>query len=162
MTLTNPLSRFLKSLPSRTTSILLPKHHPTFLSLRLNVRISYSASYNTKIMQRSDTGTMRQVHFTSQVFCPLFILSVAAKVIRSVLRTAMFLPSIMRRIDDFLVVKELNAKFFDHVVKEDLLHVAICTPSAALEYDYERLELLGGYFTSFLSVIFISHVTLLH
>lgn len=60
----------------------------------------------------------------------------------------MFLPSIMRRIDDFLVVKELNAKFFDHAVKEDLLHVAICTPSAALEYDYERLELLGGYFIS--------------
>jgi endoribonuclease Dicer len=60
----------------------------------------------------------------------------------------MFLPSIMRRIDDFLVVKELNAKFFDHAVKEDLLHVAVCTPSAAIEYDYERLELLGGYFIS--------------
>ena len=99
-------------------------------------------------MQRSDTRTMRQVHFTSQVFCPSFVLSIATKVFQSILRTAMFLPSIMRRIDDFLIVKELNAKFFDHVVKEDLLHVAICTPSAALEYDYERLELLGGYFIS--------------
>jgi endoribonuclease Dicer len=47
-------------------------------------------------------------------------------------------------------------------VKEDLLHVAICTPSAALEYDYERLELLGGCLTSFLSVIFISHIILSH
>jgi endoribonuclease Dicer len=62
----------------------------------------------------------------------------------------------MRRIDDLLIVKELNAKFFDHVVKEDLLHVAICTPSAALEYDYERLELLGGSFAS-LRRIFNSH-----
>ena len=71
----------------------------------------------------------------------------------------MFLPSIMRRIDDFLIVKELNAKFFDHAVREDLLHVAICTPSAALEYDYERLELLGGSFIS-LCRIPISHMTI--
>jgi len=49
----------------------------------------------------------------------------------------------MRRIDDFLLVKELDATFFDHAVREDLLHNAICTPSAGLEYDYERLELLG-------------------
>jgi len=55
----------------------------------------------------------------------------------------MLLPSIMRRIDDFLLVKELDATFFDHAVREDLLHIAICTPSAGLEYDYERLELLG-------------------
>ena len=106
-------------------------------------------------MQRSDTGTMRQVHFTSQVFCPSLLLSVVTEVIQSILRTAMFLPSIMRRIDDFLVVKELNARFFDHAVREDLLHVAICTPSAALEYDYERLELLGGYLTSFLYAIYL-------
>lgn len=112
-----------------------------------------------KIMRRSDTGTMRQVHFTSQVFCPSSVLSVVTKVFRSILRTAMFLPSIMRRIDDFLVVKELNAKFFDHAVKEDLLHVAICTPSAALEYDYERLELLGGYF---ISLCYLHFITLSH
>jgi endoribonuclease Dicer len=55
----------------------------------------------------------------------------------------MLLPSIMRRIDDFLLVKELDATFFDHAIREDLLHNAICTPSAGLEYDYERLELLG-------------------
>ena len=71
----------------------------------------------------------------------------------------MFLPSVMRRIDDFLIVKELNAKFFDHVVKEDLLHVAICTPSAALEYDYERLELLGRYFI-FLCYLHFSYNTI--
>ena len=49
----------------------------------------------------------------------------------------------MRRIDDLLIVKELDAKFFDHAIREDLLHTAICTPSAGMEYDYERLELLG-------------------
>lgn len=61
----------------------------------------------------------------------------------STMKTAMLLPSIMRRVDDLLLVKEMDAKFFDHAVREDLLHNAICTPSAGLEYDYERLELLG-------------------
>ena len=61
----------------------------------------------------------------------------------STLRTALLLPSITRRIDDLLLVKELNAKFFDHAISEHLLHVAISAPSAGIEYDYERLELLG-------------------
>lgn len=55
----------------------------------------------------------------------------------------MLTPSILRRVDDLLLVKEMNAKFFDHAIREDLLHVAICAPSAGFEYDYERLELLG-------------------
>jgi endoribonuclease Dicer len=42
-------------------------------------------------------------------------------------------------------VKELNAKFFDHAISEDLLHMAISAASAGIEYDYERLELLGKY-----------------
>ena len=49
----------------------------------------------------------------------------------------------MRRVDDLLLVKDMNARFFDHVIREDLLHNALCTPAAGLEYDYERLELLG-------------------
>jgi endoribonuclease Dicer len=61
----------------------------------------------------------------------------------SAMKTAMLLPSIMRRVDDLLLVKEMNAKFFDHSIREDLLHNALCTPSAGLEYNYERLELLG-------------------
>ena len=59
------------------------------------------------------------------------------------MKTAMLLPSITRRLDDLLLVKEMNARFFDHAIREDLLHNALCTPSAGLEYDYERLELLG-------------------
>ncbi|KAF8913820.1 hypothetical protein CPB84DRAFT_1832684 [Gymnopilus junonius] len=73
----------------------------------------------------------------------------------STLSTAMLLPSIMRRIDDFLLVKELDAKFFDHAIREDLLHIAICTPSAGMEYDYERLELLGDAFLKYLSSVYV-------
>jgi hypothetical protein len=48
-------------------------------------------------------------------------------------------------------VKELNAKFFDHAIIERYLHAAISTPSAGVEFDYERLELLG----EILSIFFI-------
>ena len=57
----------------------------------------------------------------------------------------MALPSILRRVDELLLIKELNARLFDHSVREDLLHMAVSTPSSAIEYDYERLELLGEY-----------------
>ena len=53
------------------------------------------------------------------------------------------IPSIMWRIDGFLLVKEINAKFFDHSIKEDELLAAITSPSACSGVDYERLELLG-------------------
>ncbi len=63
----------------------------------------------------------------------------------STFRTALALPSILRRVDELLLVKELNARLFDHNVREDLLHMAVSTPSSVIEYDYERLELLGEY-----------------
>lgn len=62
---------------------------------------------------------------------------------RSVFRTALLLPSVLRRVDDILLVKELNARYFDHCIKESLLHEAVSCPSAGVEFDYERLELLG-------------------
>lgn len=49
----------------------------------------------------------------------------------------------MSRIDEHLLVKELNANYFSHSISEDLLHVAITAPSVAYEFNYERLELLG-------------------
>lgn len=61
----------------------------------------------------------------------------------STLRTALLLPSITRRIDDLLLVKELNAKFFEHSIIEHHLHAAVSAPAAGNEFDYERLELLG-------------------
>ncbi|GAW07656.1 Dicer-like protein 1 [Lentinula edodes] len=73
----------------------------------------------------------------------------------STFRTALLLPCIMRRLDDFLLVKELNAGLLSHCVSEGLLHVAISAPSAGIEYDYERLELLGDAFLKLLSSIYI-------
>lgn len=61
----------------------------------------------------------------------------------STFRTALLLPSVTRRIDEFLLVKELNAKLLNHAVLEKDLHAAISPPSANIEYDYERLEMLG-------------------
>lgn len=52
----------------------------------------------------------------------------------------------MKRIDDFLLVKELNANFFEHTIVEQRLLAAISAPAAGVEFDYERLELLGKTF----------------
>lgn len=61
----------------------------------------------------------------------------------STFRTVLLFPSITRRLDSFLLVKELNARFFNHQISETLLDMAITAPSTRMEYDYERLELLG-------------------
>jgi endoribonuclease Dicer len=59
------------------------------------------------------------------------------------MRTLSLLPSVMKRIEDTLIIRELNAMYFNNEINETLLHAAITTPSAGLEFDYERLELLG-------------------
>ena len=51
----------------------------------------------------------------------------------------------MHMIDSVLLVKEMNAKLFDNTIREDYLHAAIVCPTAGLQHDYERLELLGIY-----------------
>ncbi|KAF8640108.1 hypothetical protein AX17_001344 [Amanita inopinata Kibby_2008] len=66
-------------------------------------------------------------------------------------RTALLLPSIFHRIDSILLVKELNAVLFDSVLSDKLLHIAITCPSAAMDFDYERLELLGDAFLKYLA-----------
>ncbi|KAF7352866.1 hypothetical protein MVEN_01253600 [Mycena venus] len=67
----------------------------------------------------------------------------------STFRTALLFPSIIRRLDSFLLVKELNARYFSHQISEQLLDMAITAPATRMEYDYERLELLGVYFGYF-------------
>jgi endoribonuclease Dicer len=59
------------------------------------------------------------------------------------MRTLTLLPSIMKRVDDALLVRELNAMYFNNEIEETALHAAITAPSASVEVDYERLELLG-------------------
>lgn len=66
-----------------------------------------------------------------------------SSVIFSVHRTALLVPSILAKLDAFLLVKELNAKFFDHAIREEELLASISTPAACSGVDYERLELLG-------------------
>ena len=61
----------------------------------------------------------------------------------------------MRRIDDMLLVTELNATLFDHSIHETQLHAAISAPSACAEFDYERLELLGDAYLKYLSSIYL-------
>jgi endoribonuclease Dicer len=73
----------------------------------------------------------------------------------STFRTASLLPSIMRRIDDMLLVIELNATLFDHSIQKDQLHAAVSAPSACTESDYERLELLGDSYLKYLSSIYL-------
>jgi endoribonuclease Dicer len=55
----------------------------------------------------------------------------------------MLLPSIMKRLDDTLLVREFNAMYFNNEINEVALLTAITAPSAGVEFDYERLELLG-------------------
>lgn len=56
---------------------------------------------------------------------------------------ALLLPSMIRRVDDYLLVKEINAKLFDNWLQEKAVLVALTAPSAGVEFDYERQELLG-------------------
>jgi len=96
---------------------------------------------------RSDSRADCQVHYSGEVRPSIMPLKSRFRLVDvmdgSTFRTALVLPSIMKRIEDFLVVQELNTKFFNHAVHEDLLFAAISTPSAGYEVDYERLELFG-------------------
>lgn len=65
-------------------------------------------------------------------------------ILHSIFRTALLLPSIVRRIDDLLLVKELSATFFEHSIDERLLLIALTTPAAFVDFNYERLEMLGA------------------
>lgn len=73
----------------------------------------------------------------------------------STLRMGYLLPSVTRRIDELLLVKQLNAKILGRCVRDDLLVIATASPLAGNEYDYERLELLGDAFLKYLSSIYV-------
>ena len=49
----------------------------------------------------------------------------------------------MTKIDEILLVKELNARMFNNVIREDLLKEALTPPAAEAGFSYERLEVLG-------------------
>ena len=66
------------------------------------------------------------------------------------MRTLTLLPSIMKRVDETLLVLEFNAMYFNNEIDGNALQAAISAPSAGLEVDYERLELLGVCFSEYL------------
>ena len=61
----------------------------------------------------------------------------------------------MKRVDETLLVLEFNAMYFNNEIDGNALQAAISAPSAGLEVDYERLELLGMCFSRFLKRILI-------
>ena len=63
------------------------------------------------------------------------------------------LPSIMTKIDEILLVKELNARMFDNVIREVLLREVLEPPAAGAESNHERLEMLGNDGFAFLPFI---------
>ena len=54
------------------------------------------------------------------------------------------MPSIMEKVNMYLLTKELNAKLFHNSLNEQQLHIALSTPALWTEFDYERLEFLGS------------------
>jgi len=79
----------------------------------------------------------------------LAIVGTATDVGNSTMRTLTLLPSIMKRVDETLLVLEFNAMYFNNEIDGNALQAAISAPSAGLEVDYERLELLGMYLPKF-------------
>uniref|UniRef100_A0A0W0FCG8 RNase III domain-containing protein n=1 Tax=Moniliophthora roreri TaxID=221103 RepID=A0A0W0FCG8_MONRR len=73
----------------------------------------------------------------------------------STMRTALLIPCILQRIDEFLLIKELNVRLFSSTIPDTLLHAALTTRSAGLEHDYERLEMLGDAFLKYLASLHV-------
>jgi len=86
---------------------------------------------------------MFEVYDSSEVRRMLAVPSKRTDAGNSTMRTLTLLPSIMKRVDETLLVLEFNAMYFNNEIDGNALQGAISAPSAGLEVDYERLELLG-------------------
>ncbi|KAG8905057.1 hypothetical protein FRB99_000746 [Tulasnella sp. 403] len=73
----------------------------------------------------------------------------------SVLRTALVLPSILSRIDSYLVLKEFNALTLENRLQDADLLEAMTPLAAMMDVNYERLELLGDAFLKHLASIYL-------
>lgn len=61
------------------------------------------------------------------------------------------LPSLLTELDQLLLVSELNIRVFNGRLDPALVRIALTTPSACLDEDYQRLELLGDGFLKWLA-----------
>ncbi|CAL1702186.1 unnamed protein product [Somion occarium] len=73
----------------------------------------------------------------------------------STFRTLQILPSIMHRISDQLLAKQLNDNLFDNQLSEEHLFEALFPPSADTESSYERLELLGDAYLKYVASVYL-------
>ena len=62
----------------------------------------------------------------------------------SVFRTLWLVPSILNKLDSYLLTKELNARLFQNAILEQQLLIALYSRAAWTEHNYERLEFLGN------------------
>ncbi|KAG2217031.1 hypothetical protein INT45_003987 [Circinella minor] len=88
----------------------------------------------------------RTATFVIPEFCKIFWASA------SVYQSAMVLPSIMTRLDSYLLVKEAGLRY-DLPISDDLMLEAYTTPSASMAMNYERLETLGDSLLKFIATI---------
>ncbi|KAM0752756.1 hypothetical protein T439DRAFT_354244 [Meredithblackwellia eburnea MCA 4105] len=72
----------------------------------------------------------------------------------SLFRTYLMLPSIITELDRLLLAQEVNAKIFKNSLDPRLVRAALTTPSACLEENYERLELLGDAFLKYVASVY--------
>ncbi|KAI8136903.1 hypothetical protein BJV82DRAFT_718564 [Fennellomyces sp. T-0311] len=88
----------------------------------------------------------RTATFVIPEFCKVFWANA------SVYQSAMLLPSIMTRLDSYLLIKEATIRY-DLPVKDDMILEAYTTPSASMAMNYERLETLGDSLLKFIATI---------
>jgi len=58
--------------------------------------------------------------------------------------SSLYIPSITNRLEQVLLVKELNQTLFNKSLEEKRLTQALTAPSTGGEADYERLEYIGS------------------
>ncbi|KAG7097058.1 hypothetical protein E1B28_004446 [Marasmius oreades] len=155
----NPLSRPPNSVPGNTEyeSFLefFKAHRRGFNGLKDNTQALVEVTSFPGFLDRLNPTTREpQVDRSS---LRLFIPEVCAKctIPASTMRSVFLLPCILQRMEEYLLVKELNARLFNHALSDTLLHMALAAPSAEIEYDYERLEILGDSFIKYLSSIYV-------
>ncbi|EIN10713.1 ribonuclease III [Punctularia strigosozonata HHB-11173 SS5] len=112
-------------------------------------RLGGSVNFLNPLLSGPDESHKADAKYLIPQLCPKF--SIPA----SIFKTGLYLPSLARRIDEMLLVKELNAEILHDLVGEQLLLEAITPPSASAEFNYERLELLGDAFLKYLASVYV-------
>ncbi|KAF9263493.1 ribonuclease III, partial [Marasmius fiardii PR-910] len=155
----NPLSRPPSCVPGRTEyeSFLefIKAHRRQFNGLKDESQaLMEVVSFSGFLDRLNPTACDPHIDSTRPRF---FIPELCAKctIPASTMRSAFLLPCILQRMEEFLLVKEFNSRLFSHGLSDNLLHMALTAESAEIEYDYERLEILGDSFIKHLSSIYV-------